>query len=345
MPVEIASLSSLRLLPSLLLLLASCSAEEQSKDNADTSTDTSVDSNGDGSSGSGGSPDCITFAGSGEAPVCAEPATTTPPAAGPARDPSCGVSSKWVTSISGTILDDAGAPVPCAKAQVCVRGGKPSRLTCLRPVTTAQDGTFTIPIGTEVQCMSSATLRLFAPSRPLATIYCGVDLAAAEGDITLADTGRLFRLRAPENASEFCDDNTAESVSLDGGLTVDVQPSLLADPAGDLPQLSAAKVDPTAEGLCFLGAEAPAMLYAFGPETDVAGDGFGFSLPNDLGLAAGATANLFILGGLSTTVGTASVEEGEWHLYGQGTVSVDGSRIVAEGVNGLPYLSWLGVAP
>jgi hypothetical protein len=87
------------------------------------------------------------------------------------------------------------------------------------------------------------------------------------------------------------------------------------------------------------------MLYAFGPETDVAGDGFGVSLPNDLGLAGGATANLYILGGLSTTVGTESVEEGEWHLYGQGTVSADGSRIIAEGVNGLPYLSWLGVAP
>ena len=340
MQVEIASSSSLRLLPSLLLLLAACGAEEKATDDADTSEDSSGDGSADGS----GRPACITFAGSGETPVCAEPATTTQPAAGPARDPSCGVSSKWVTSISGTILDDAGAPVPCAKAQVCVRGGKPSRLTCLRPVTTAQDGTFTIPVGTEVQCMSSATLRLFAPGRPLATIYCGVDLAA-QGDLTLADTGRLFRLRAPENAPEFCDDSTAQTVSLDGGLTVDVQPSLLSDAAGDLPLLSAAKIDPTAEGLCFLGAEAPAMLYAFGPETDVAGDGFGFSLPNDLGLAAGATANLFILGGLSTTVGTESVEEGEWHLYGQGTVSPDGSRIVAEGVNGLPYLSWLGVAP
>lgn len=341
MPVEIASLPSLRLLPSLLLLLAACGAQEKADDDADTS----ADSSGGGSADSDSTAACIAFAGSGETPACAEPATAAPPVAGPARDPSCGVSSKWVTSISGIILDDVGAPVPCAKAQVCVRGGKPSRLTCLRPVTTAQDGTFTIPIGTEVQCMSSATLRLFAPGRPLATIYCGVDLAAAEGDITLADTGRLFRLRAPENAPEFCDDNTAQSVSLDGGLTVDVQPSLLSDPAGDLPQLSAAKVDPTAQGLCFLGANAPAMLYAFGPETDVAGNGFGFSLPNDLGLAAGATANLFILGGLSTTVGTATVEEGEWHLYGEGTVSADGSRIVSDGVNGLPYLSWLGVAP
>jgi hypothetical protein len=193
--------------------------------------------------------------------------------------------------------------------------------------------------------MSEATLRLFAPARPLATIYCGVDLAAAEGDITLADTGRLFRLQPPENAPDFCDNAVAQSVSLDGGLTVEVLPSLLSDPAGDLPQLLAAKVDPTAQGLCFLGADAPAMLYAVGPETDVAGDGFGFSLPNDLGLAAGATANLFILGGLSTTVGTESVKEGEWHLYGQGTVSADGSRIVAAGVNGLPYLSWLGVTP
>ena len=340
MPVEIASLSSLRLLPSLLLLLAACSAEEKTTDDADTSADSGADGSADGS----GAPDCITFEGSGEPPVCAEPATAAPPAAGPARDPSCGVSSKWVTSISGTILDDAGAPVPCAKAQVCVRGGKPARLTCLRPVTTAQDGTFTIPVGTEVQCMSSATLRLFAPGRPLATTYCGVDLAA-EGDITLADTGRLFRLRAPVNAPDFCDETEAQSVSLDGGLTVEVQPSLLSDATGDLPQLLAAKVDPSAEGLCFLGAEAPAMLYAFGPEADVAGDGFRFSLPNDLGLAAGATANLFILGGLSTTVGTESIEEGEWHLYGQGTVSADGSRILGEGVNGLPYLSWLGVAP
>ena len=341
MPVEIASLPSLRLLPSLLLLLAACSADEQSADTADASADGS----GDGSTGSDGTADCITFAGSGEAPACSEPATAAPPAAGPARDPSCSAASKWVTSISGTILDDAGSPVSCAKAQVCVRGGKPSRLTCLRPVTTAQDGTFTIPVGTEVQCMASATLRLFAPARPLATIYCGVDLATAEGDITLSDTGRLFRLRAPENAPDFCDNAVAQSVSLDGGLSLEVLPALLSNAADDLPQLSAAKIDPASEGLCFLGADAPALLYAFGPETDVAGDGFAFSLPNDLGLAAGASANLFILGGLSTTVGTATVEEGEWHLYGQGTVSADGSRIVADGVNGLPYLSWLGVAP
>ena len=344
MQVEIASLSSLRLLPSLLLLLAACASKEKASDDADAASDSATDSGSDGSVDGSGTPACITFAGSGETPVCAEPATTAPPTPGPARDPACGGSSKWVTSISGTILDDAGAPVPCAKAQVCVRGGKPARLTCLRPVATAQDGSFTIPVGSEVQCMSSATLRIFAPARPLATIYCGVDLAA-QGDIIMPETGRLFRLNAPENSPDFCDNAVAQSVSLDGGLTLEVLPSLLSDPAGDLPQLSATKIDPTAEGLCFLGADAPAMLYAFGPETDVAGDGFGFTLPNDLGLAGGATANLYILGGLSTTVGTESVEEGEWHLYGQGTVSADGSRIIAEGVNGLPYLSWLGVAP
>ena len=144
--------------------------------------------------------------------------------------------------------------------------------------------------------MASATLRIFAPNRPLATIYCGVDLATAEGDITLADTGRLFRLKAPENAPDFCDASVAQSVSLDGGLSVELLPSLLANAPADLPEFAAAKVDPASAGLCFLGAERPAVLYAFGPETDVAGDGFAFSLPNDLGLAPGATANLFILG-------------------------------------------------
>ena len=77
----------------------------------------------------------------------------------------------------------------------------------------------------------------------------------------------------------------------------------------------------------------------------MSGDGFGFSLPNDLGLAPGATARLFVLGGLSTTVGTETVDEGEWHAYGEATVSTDGSRLEASGVSGLPYLSWLGVAP
>lgn len=341
MQVEIASLSSRKLLPSLLLLLAACGSEETATTEADAGSDSTQS---DGSS-EGSGPACITFAGSGEIAACAEPATTPAPTPGPTRDAACAATSKWVTSISGTVLDDSGQPVPCAKAQVCVRAGKPARLTCLRPVATAQDGTFTIPVGTEVQCMASATLRIFAPNRPLATIYCGVDLSTAEGDITLADTGRLFRLKPPENAPAFCDASVAHSVALDGGLSLALRPSLLANAASDLPEFAAAKVDPASTGLCFLGAERPAVLYAFGPETDIAGDGFGFSLPNDLGLAAGATANLFILGGLSTTVGTETVEEGEWHLYGQGTVSADGSRIVAEGVHGLPYLSWLGVAP
>lgn len=342
MQVEIASLSSRRVVPSLLLFLAACGAEETSSvETSDASTD-AVQSDGS-SDGSGAA--CINFAGSGEAPSCSEPATTAAPTPGPARDPSCSASSKWVTSISATVLDDEGSPVACAKAQVCVRSGKPARLTCLRPVTTAQDGTFTIPVGAEVQCMASATLRIFAPNRPLATIYCGVDLATSEGDITLAETGRLFRLQAPENAPAFCDPELAQTVALDGGLSVEVIPSRLANAPGDLPELMAAKVDPAAAGLCFLGAEAPALLYAFGPEVDVAGDGYAFSLQNDLGLAPGATAKLYVLGGLSTTVGTETVEEGEWHLYGQGTVSSDGTRIVAEGVNGLPYLSWLGIAP
>jgi hypothetical protein len=343
MQVEIASSSSLRLLPSLLLLLAACGAEEKQTE-ADASADTGLADGSSDGTGSGSGTACITFAGSHEPAACTQPDTTPTSEPGPARDPSCGASAKWVTSISGTVLDDSGAPVPCAKAQVCVRAGKPVRLTCLRPVTTAQDGTFTIPVGTEVQCMASATLRLFAPGQPLATTYCGVDLAS-EGDISLAETGRLFRLKQPENAPAFCDQSVAQSVSLDGGLSVEVVPALLSDPAGDLPELLAAKVDPAATGLCFLGSEAPALLYAFGPEVDIAGDGFAFSLPNNLGLAAGATANLFILGGLSTTVGTESIKEGEWHLYGQGTVSPDGSRILAEGDNGLPYLSWLGVTP
>jgi hypothetical protein len=44
-------------------------------------------------------------------------------------------------------------------------------------------------------------------------------------------------------------------------------------------------------------------------------------------------------------VGTESIEEGEWYLYGQGTVSADGSILLAEAVNGLPCLSCLCVAP
>jgi hypothetical protein len=62
------------------------------------------------------------------------------------------------------------------------------------------------------------------------------------------------------------------------------------------------------------------------------------------GLAPGAQVNLYVMGGLSTKVNDEPVPEGEWAMYGTGTVDAEGAFINSDEGSLLPTLNWVGYA-
>ncbi|MEZ4465668.1 MAG: hypothetical protein R3F43_14640 [bacterium] len=107
------------------------------------------------------------------------------------------------------------------------------------------------------------------------------------------------------------------------------------------------RIDPAARGLCFLGAEtpAPAGVIAFYPEGDLAAP-IGVRVPNDLGLAAGASVVFSVLGSLDCTLPDGGhVAEAEWEDIGTGTVTADGAFIESDAGTGLPCINWMGYRP
>jgi hypothetical protein len=64
-------------------------------------------------------------------------------------------------------------------------------------------------------------------------------------------------------------------------------------------------------------------------------------LPNDLGLAADETVDIWVVGGGHAT--DVDMAEGEWRRWTSATVSADGARIRTAPGEGVGYLTWFGV--
>ncbi|MDX9722382.1 MAG: hypothetical protein RBU37_16680, partial [Myxococcota bacterium] len=87
-------------------------------------------------------------------------------------------------------------------------------------------------------------------------------------------------------------------------------------------------------------------LFGFYPEADVDGQGYTFTLPNKTGLAANSAVDFYLLGGLDCHAEDGSLlEEGSWHIFGQGQVDASGQSIIPNDGLRLPCMTWLGVAP
>lgn len=261
----------------------------------------------------------------------------------PGPDDCAALGGSLVAQVQGRIVDEAGAPIEGAKAQVCIRGAGGGALVCLRPGDTDADGRFDIGVPQINQCMDEMTLRSLVPAEPYATTYCHVPLEGAAQTMDLTDAPFvLFGTTPPTTLPDRGDGTQTVTVVFADGLEVDVRPESLSGVASEYDRMSAASVDPTSEGLCFLGDDdVPDRLWAFLPEVDVLDDAFDMRIPNEDGLAPGAEVELFVLGGLATTIqGGGSVLEADWESFGTATVDQDGAFITVEG--GFHTFNWFG---
>ncbi len=291
------------------------------------------------------------LAGCGEAGCPEPPADETPrlePGPGLAAldsTPPVACPASFLAAATGAVMDQAGAPVPGARVQLCVRTAPGGALLCLRPPTTDAEGRFAIPVDTpSARCIEELTVRVRVPGQAAATTYCTVPPATdADGVIALDAALPFFRLTRPDGCAlpPEGDPEAPRDVMLGEGVTLlGLRPAQLDDydelAAGAFPL----------EGTCLAPPEGTVAAWGFAPEGAVEG-GVAFELENTTGLAPGTPVELHLVGGLDTALGDGRVlEEAEWARFGTGRVSADGAVITPDPGVRLPELTWLAlVAP
>lgn len=248
-----------------------------------------------------------------------------------------------VTHVTGRIVDESASPVEGAAAQLCARVAPADLLMCLEPAFADASGRFAIEVPSMARCLASASLRVRLPATSTATTYCPVTLDAVDGRLALERDLVLFAPSAPRLLPPEGDPAQVRTVVLDDGLEIDLAPDDLG-PGADYTSLAARRIALDAVGLCFL-ADAPALdgLYAFAPESTLAGAGAPLRIPNVTGIAAGADVELYLLGGLDSVLSDGrTIDEAAFERFGRASVSADGATIATAPGTGLPYLSWLG---
>lgn len=253
-------------------------------------------------------------------------------------DPSC--TGAWTVGVEGRVETPTGEGIAGARTQICVVpvGGE---LLCLVPPTTDASGAFEAAV-TEpsARCVERMTMRVLLPGSINATSYCELELAPSDGVLTLADPIVIFPVERPACLPPEGDETEPRTITLADGLElVDLRPEQIRD----YDELAAGRHDPS--GHCLL-ARAPAGgflgAYGFRPEVDVLGGGVAVRIPNATGLAPGTTVELWVLGGLATSLADGThVEEGEWARIGAGTVSADGARVESDPGARLTALTWI----
>jgi hypothetical protein len=258
----------------------------------------------------------------------------------------------WMVSWAGRVQDDDGAPVPGALAQMCLRSARSGELVCLRPSTSDDQGQFEVLVPYEERCVDEVAARIFSFDEALAEIYCPVELGTGTPFVESDRPIRLQRVRPPVDLPPLDGTRTPRTVDFGDGLTVRLVPEILDVYIDDLPGAYAslgARVlvdEEDQRALCFVGADAPLLdgLAVFTPGVDVFGRPFSATFPNTAGRAPGTAMELYLLGGLTTTLDAGqSVKEGEWRAYGAGVVSEDGAVIRSE--NAIHALTWYGWRP
>lgn len=254
-----------------------------------------------------------------------------------ATDPNCG--GTYVSEIAGTVTTPEGAGFAAAKAQACIRTFGDETLLCLRPVDTEASGDFSIGVSENARCTKEITLRVLDPGLSAATIYCHPENATSP---TTTFTGELPLFPVTARSSDV--DNT---LTFADGLSITYQGSEFELGAGEAANAMSVKVSGAdREKLCFLKDTTVQSAFFVGPEQDIKGDGWPVTVPNDLGLAAGDTAKLWVLGGLNCKLADDTlVPEGSWYEVGSGVVGSDGTTITSVEGGHLPCLSWFGFSP
>ena len=252
-------------------------------------------------------------------------------------DPNCG--GTYVSEITGTVTTPTGTGFADAKAQACIRTFGDETLLCLRPADTQSNGDFSISVSENARCTTEITLRVVDPALSAATIYCHPE--TAQSPVTNFDMQLPLFPVTPRSSDA---DNT---LSFADGLSIVYDSAEFELGTGEAASAMSVKVSgDDLNKLCFLKDSTVESAFFVGPEQDIKGDGWPVTVPNDLGLPAGTTTKLWVLGGLNCKLADDTlVPEGNWYEAGSGVVSDDGATISSTDGGHLPCLSWFGFSP
>jgi hypothetical protein len=251
----------------------------------------------------------------------------------------CG--ADWAIGVTGRVTDTAGGGLVGARTQLCVT--TPTNFLCLTPPTTDESGAFDIGIVDEsARCIVSAVMRTTLFTDRYATTYCDIDLPPVDGVHVIIDPIVLHRVTPPSCLPERGDAEMPRTITFADGLAlVDLRPEQIS--SSYYGEFAAAQIDLT--GTCMLDhAPAEGLDATWGLRPDVSvRDGVAVRLPNVTGLAAGSKVDLYVMGGLGTSLADDTpVEEGHWARYGTGTVNADATLIESDPDALLPALTWVG---
>jgi hypothetical protein len=273
-----------------------------------------------------------TGSGNGTSPAAdlGAPADLRPPCFDPNGFPDGAVCP---ASVSGRVVDGAGAPVPDLVVTYCADGcffGK-----------TGADGRFTVAVDEHVLLGRYALLLHGRPDR--ASYYWHVPPFAGS---RFEAPAPLPLLALPADGPLIALDGSAQTVTTPEGVTLaldagtGVQLDVEDFAAGDAGRrLRALRVDPPAR-LAFVDASAPpAALWGFGPFEVVFSKPARVGFPNTTGLAAGTAVDFLGQRGLASMAPPA----GDLAPVATGAVSADGQRVEMDAGQGVTTLTWIAI--
>jgi hypothetical protein len=266
-------------------------------------------------------------------------------------DPSCPC-GEVIDSVTGFVQDASGAAIAGAKAQICTRSARDLSSVCLTPVDTAADGSFSVNVPSDNNCLYAGVLRALAPNKNYSTAYCTYDtqgLAPTDGVLDLsANPAVLYPTTlSPTAPAGDYDWDAPQTVTWDDGLELDITAALLFNGAVGIGNISSTYIEGT-DHLCNGSQIAGSPgVWAFSPEGDGFEIRFPARIPDKLGLADGTVVNLYIQGGIGHTIQDGEekteCEEGTWTHFACATV--EGGVITLDETNGVPSIGWLTYAP
>ena len=248
-----------------------------------------------------------------------------------------------VTGVSGAVTNADGAPLPGVAVVACVFSQSEGD-ACLNPVSTGTNGRFAVTVPENRQCMDSLVLRYLPPNLDDAVMTCPLPLGSG-GALETPFTPKVLPL--PDTSRQTLGVETEpHQVTAHDGSVLTVTPAHIDAFGQGYDDIRILAWDAVTHGWpCFINqSDPPDLLWAILPEADLAGvDSARFDAPNTPHLPSGATVDVYLLGGVHTETHLGlAVPEGQWTSLGTATVSTDGSRIVTDEGQGLPFFTWLG---
>jgi len=275
---------------------------------------------------------------SSSAPVAGDAGSTGDDASGDDGPPACLATStcaqmptgmqECVTTVSATVVDPSGKPVPKLPVFVCGTN------LCSVPQPTADDGTVTLSV-----CLpfASPAMKVFSDPQwgALAALLSGSGPSFAVGTVTVTPLPAMGAALGPGAMAKA----GPVALSLDASATVkfDVEHT-----TADAQMFRSAEVpDGALPGS--LAAQGIQAAWALAPLNTVIAPPASITVPNAKGWPAG-TAVDFYLDGTDTAQPKPAAPWGQWGLLGTGAVSGDGMSItLTSQQGGLPEIAMVGV--